>query len=124
LDIDLSILGGDAVALDHYEAGMRQEHPDVPEALSQPGRAAILERFLARDRLRSGTFPSIPGPLMHALVHADDIQNHDGGGPPPCLAGSSGNFRLALPRRRIVNAQIELGLDNQMVDCRAREEWR
>jgi predicted metal-dependent HD superfamily phosphohydrolase len=60
LDMDLSILGGDAVALNHYEAGMRPEHPHVPEALFPPGRAAILERFLARDRLTSGTSPSIP----------------------------------------------------------------
>jgi predicted metal-dependent HD superfamily phosphohydrolase len=37
LDMDLSILGGDAVALDHQEAGMRQEHHHVPEALFPAG---------------------------------------------------------------------------------------
>jgi hypothetical protein len=60
------------------------------------------------------------GLLMHALVHVADIARLRRGSPshlvsplpPPCRAGG------------IVDAQHMLGLDNQMVDCRAREEWR
>jgi hypothetical protein len=61
------------------------------------GRAAILERFLARDRPRSGTFRRYPRSLDALLVHAADIQDRDGGGlaAPPCLAAAA-----ALPRRR------------------------
>jgi predicted metal-dependent HD superfamily phosphohydrolase len=51
LDMDLSILGGDAVAFDRYEAGVRHEYRHVPETLFRQGRAAVLERFLARDPL-------------------------------------------------------------------------
>jgi len=51
LDLDLSILGADARAFDAYEAGVRHEHQHVPDAAFRAGRAAILGRFLARDRL-------------------------------------------------------------------------
>ena len=51
LDMDLSILGASAEAFDAYEAGVRHEYRDVPEAAFRSGRAAILEGFLARDRL-------------------------------------------------------------------------
>lgn len=51
LDMDLSILGAEAEAFDAYEAGVRHEYSHVPEEAFRKGRAAILERFLARDRL-------------------------------------------------------------------------
>lgn len=51
LDMDLSILGADEAAFDRYEAGVRHEYHHVPELLFRQGRAAILERFLGRDRL-------------------------------------------------------------------------
>lgn len=51
LDMDLSILGDGDEAFDAYEAGVRHEYRQVPEAAFGQGRAAILERFLSRDRL-------------------------------------------------------------------------
>jgi predicted metal-dependent HD superfamily phosphohydrolase len=51
LDMDLSILGASPSAFDAYEAGVRHEYRDVPEAAFRKGRAAILEGFLARDAL-------------------------------------------------------------------------
>ena len=51
LDLDLSILGADAEAFDAYEAGVRHEYRHIPDAAFRTGRADILARFLARDRL-------------------------------------------------------------------------
>ena len=51
LDLDLSILGAGDEAFDAYEAGVRHEYQHVPVDAFRLGRAAILERFLARDRL-------------------------------------------------------------------------
>ncbi|HVM99244.1 MAG TPA: phosphohydrolase [Caulobacteraceae bacterium] len=51
LDMDLSILGAPDDAFDAYEAGVRHEYRHVALAAFNQGRAAILERFLARDRL-------------------------------------------------------------------------
>jgi len=48
LDMDLSILGASPNDFDAYEAGVRHEYREVPEAAF---RAAILEGFLARDAL-------------------------------------------------------------------------
>jgi predicted metal-dependent HD superfamily phosphohydrolase len=51
LDMDLSILGAAAEVFDAYEAGVRHEYREVPEAAFSAGRAAILEGFLAREAL-------------------------------------------------------------------------
>lgn len=51
LDMDLSILAASQDAFDAYEDGVRHEYREVPDALFRMGRAAILEGFLARDRL-------------------------------------------------------------------------
>ncbi len=51
LDMDLSVLGASETAFDAYEAGVRREYAHVPEPDFRAGRAAILERFLARDRM-------------------------------------------------------------------------
>ncbi|HEY1752426.1 MAG TPA: phosphohydrolase [Caulobacteraceae bacterium] len=51
LDMDLSILGADPEAFDGYEAGVRHEYRHVPDAAFRQGRAAVLERFLGRERL-------------------------------------------------------------------------
>lgn len=51
LDMDLSILGASPNDFDAYEAGVRHEYREVPEAAFREGRAAILEGFLARDAL-------------------------------------------------------------------------
>lgn len=51
LDMDLSILGAAPEVFDAYEAGVRHEYREVPEAAFRAGRAAILEGFLARDFL-------------------------------------------------------------------------
>lgn len=51
LDIDLSILGADEGAFDVYDAGIAAEYAHVPAAAYRSGRAAVLQRFLARERL-------------------------------------------------------------------------
>jgi predicted metal-dependent HD superfamily phosphohydrolase len=51
LDMDLSILAASDAAFDAYEDGVRHEYREVPADLFRMGRAAILEGFLARDRL-------------------------------------------------------------------------
>lgn len=51
LDMDLSILGAPAVAFDAYETAIRHEYAHVPEEAFRSGRAAILRRFLARERI-------------------------------------------------------------------------
>lgn len=51
LDMDLSILGVSDTAFDAYEAGVRHEYAHVPEEAFRSGRAAILRRFLGRDRI-------------------------------------------------------------------------
>ncbi|GAA0329255.1 hypothetical protein GCM10009087_44340 [Sphingomonas oligophenolica] len=51
LDMDLSILGAPPVDFDAYEAGVRHEYREVPDAAFRLGRATILEGFLARDTL-------------------------------------------------------------------------
>ncbi len=51
LDMDLSILGAPEATFDRYEASVRVEYAHVPEQTFRTGRAAILERFLARDPL-------------------------------------------------------------------------
>ena len=51
LDMDLSVLGSDDEVFDAYEAGVRHEYRHVPKDEFKRGRAAILERFLSRDRL-------------------------------------------------------------------------
>ncbi|SDC36605.1 hypothetical protein SAMN05444678_102435 [Sphingomonas sp. YR710] len=51
LDMDLSILGASEAAFDAYEAGVRHEYRDVPDAALRAGRSQILQSVLARDRL-------------------------------------------------------------------------
>jgi predicted metal-dependent HD superfamily phosphohydrolase len=49
--MDLSILGPPAPAVARYEADIRRAYAMVPEDAYRVGRAAVLERFLSRDRL-------------------------------------------------------------------------
>lgn len=51
LDMDLAILAAPEAEFDAYEAGVRHEYREVPEAAFRTGRASILEGFLARDSL-------------------------------------------------------------------------
>jgi predicted metal-dependent HD superfamily phosphohydrolase len=51
LDLDLSILGAEPAAFDAYEAGVRHEYRHVSDDAFRAGRADILARFLARERL-------------------------------------------------------------------------
>jgi len=51
LDMDLAILAAPQAAFDAYEAGVRHEYREVPDAAFRSGRAGILEGFLARDAL-------------------------------------------------------------------------
>jgi predicted metal-dependent HD superfamily phosphohydrolase len=51
LDMDLSILGAPTAVFARYEADIRREYAMVPEDAYRAGRSAVLERFLARDRL-------------------------------------------------------------------------
>jgi predicted metal-dependent HD superfamily phosphohydrolase len=51
LDADLAILGASEERYRRYAADIRKEYAFVPEAAYREGRAAVLERFLARPRL-------------------------------------------------------------------------
>jgi predicted metal-dependent HD superfamily phosphohydrolase len=51
LDADLSILGADPPTYDAYARAIREEHAHVTDDRFRAGRAAVLEGFLARDRL-------------------------------------------------------------------------
>ncbi|RUW46154.1 hypothetical protein [Mesorhizobium sp. M8A.F.Ca.ET.021.01.1.1] len=51
LDMDLSILGADAVAFDAYERAVRREYGWVEEPMWRAGRGAVLKTFLARPHI-------------------------------------------------------------------------
>ena len=51
LDADLAILGAAPQRYARYAADIRKEYAWVPEADYRAGRAGILERFLARQRI-------------------------------------------------------------------------
>ncbi|TGQ83903.1 hypothetical protein EN850_03985 [Mesorhizobium sp. M8A.F.Ca.ET.207.01.1.1] len=51
LDMDLSILGADAVAFDAYELAVRREYGWVEEPMWRAGRGAVLKTFLARPHI-------------------------------------------------------------------------
>ena len=51
LDADLAILGAPAERYERYAAAIREEYGHVPEEAFRAGRRAVLEGFLARDRL-------------------------------------------------------------------------
>lgn len=51
VDVDLSILGVSPGKFDIYEAQVREEYSMYPDELFRPGRAGILQQFLARDRI-------------------------------------------------------------------------
>jgi predicted metal-dependent HD superfamily phosphohydrolase len=48
ISIDLSTLGGAPGDYDAYAQAIRREYAHVPDAAYRAGRAAVLERFLAR----------------------------------------------------------------------------
>ena len=50
-DADLAILGSPPERYARYAAGVRREYAHVPEAKFRAARAAILRRFLDRDRI-------------------------------------------------------------------------
>jgi predicted metal-dependent HD superfamily phosphohydrolase len=51
LDMDLSILGARPKAFDRYEAAVRREYRWVTEDAWRKGRAAVLQKFLARPHI-------------------------------------------------------------------------
>ena len=51
LDADVAILGGTPERYRQYAADIRREYTWVPDAEYRLGRAAVLERFLARPRI-------------------------------------------------------------------------
>lgn len=53
IDIDLTILGSSWVRFSEYEQAIRREYAWVPADVFCSKRAAILEKFLARDRIYS-----------------------------------------------------------------------
>jgi len=50
-DVDLAVLGGSARRFEVYQQAVRAEYAWVPEARFVEGRAALLRRFLDRDRI-------------------------------------------------------------------------
>lgn len=51
VDVDLAILGAEPARFDEYERQVREEYAAAPEPLFRQRRRAILEEFLARDRI-------------------------------------------------------------------------
>ena len=51
IDADLSILGESSDFFDSYEAAIRAEYAQVPDAIFWPRRKEVLLSFLSRDRL-------------------------------------------------------------------------
>jgi predicted metal-dependent HD superfamily phosphohydrolase len=51
LDIDLAILAAGPADFARYDAAIRAEYAHVPEPACRAGRRAVLQGFLARDRL-------------------------------------------------------------------------
>jgi predicted metal-dependent HD superfamily phosphohydrolase len=49
LDVDLSILGSDAITYDAFERAIRAEYAHVPDDAFRIGRTAVLARFEARS---------------------------------------------------------------------------
>lgn len=56
VDIDLSILGRDAVTFERYEQQIRREYVHVPDQAFREGRIAILESFLRREFIYQSFF--------------------------------------------------------------------
>ena len=50
-DADLAILGAAEQRYDEYAADVRREYAHVPDGAFRTGRAAVLRRLLARDRI-------------------------------------------------------------------------
>lgn len=53
-DLDLAILGAPAPDYASYVAAVRREYAHVPDLVWQFGRAAMLRRFLERERIFQG----------------------------------------------------------------------
>jgi predicted metal-dependent HD superfamily phosphohydrolase len=53
VDVDLSILGAEALRFDEYERDVRAEYDWVPEAVFRRERRKILEQILGRERIYS-----------------------------------------------------------------------
>lgn len=56
VDIDLSILGKDAITFDKYESAIRKEYVWVNDERYRQGRRAVLRSFLHRERIYSTHF--------------------------------------------------------------------
>ncbi|MFC4080886.1 HD domain-containing protein [Amycolatopsis samaneae] len=54
LDADLATLGAPPAVYDEYARGVREEYAKYPDEVWRPGRAAVLERMLAKPRLYRG----------------------------------------------------------------------
>jgi predicted metal-dependent HD superfamily phosphohydrolase len=60
LDADLWILGASERVYDRYARLIRQEYAHVPEDAYRKGRAAVLGKFLEREKIYFGSRPDVP----------------------------------------------------------------
>lgn len=68
LDADFSILGAEPKTYQAYVRAIRQEYLWVPEALFRERRAAVLQKFLARERIyQTQTFAHLEQPARENL---------------------------------------------------------
>lgn len=68
LDADLSILGADHKTYQAYAQAIRQEYAWVPEALFLERRAAVLQKFLAREHIyQTKAFTQLEQPARENL---------------------------------------------------------
>jgi precorrin-6B C5,15-methyltransferase / cobalt-precorrin-6B C5,C15-methyltransferase len=93
LDMDISVLGAEVESFDRYEAGIAAEYrPHYPAEAYRAGRTAVLQGFIARDRLfLSETFAKLEAPARANLARS--IAALEADKPLSALQGGEGERR-------------------------------